>query len=378
LSASHTAVTGAPPSEVMALVPRTLMWATEGKEILDAELRHAQRVSAALSTMLARLRTESPPIADALTRRLSQASESTVNRVLLSPNVGRRLLWEHGRAEQNAQFLDSCLRMEALAQGAPPGDTPIMPSTWSALGDSVLRAGGEVVRQAPVGGTLAVDLESPDVIALGSTPPTEAQTWTPLAGEEQRTALEALTAALGLVQSAGASLRALTGSCAKVVVMRKRQTDDFCSFSACDYIGRITLVNPQLVNELIIAEALVHESIHSYLYMDEPRSLWGLDPGVRAEPGVVTSPWSGRTLPVCAFLHACFVWYGLFFFWGRVMASPQVRTKDVRFRVAQAGSGFMKGPLLDRLGPERTGLLRDDIRAALVAAQRNVLAMVAN
>lgn len=378
MSASDTAVTGAPPAEVLALVPQTLMWTTEGTEILDAELRHAQRVSAALSTLLARLRTASPPIADGLTRRLSQASESAVNRVLLSPNVSRRLLWEPGRTEQNAQFLDRCLRLEALAHGAPPDDAQIQPSTWSALGDAVLRAGGDVVRHGPVGGTLAVDLDSPDVIALGSTPPTEAQTWTPLAREEQRTALEALTAALGLVQSAGASLRALTGSCARVVVMRKRQTDDFCSFSACDYIGRITLVNPQLVDELIIAEALVHESIHSYLYMHEPRALWGLNPGVHAEPGVVTSPWSGRTLPVCAFLHACFVWYGLFFFWGRVMASPRADAKDVRFRVAQAGSGFMKGPLLDRLGPERTGLLRDDVRAALVAAQRNVLAMVAN
>jgi hypothetical protein len=141
-------------------------------------------------------------------------------------------------------------------------------------------------------------------------------------------------------------------------------------------VGRIALVNPQLVSESLIAEALVHEAIHAYLYMHDPTPLWGLKPDVRDEPGTVQSPWTGRTLPLCTFLHACIVWYGLFFFWGQVMCSSRSPSDEARRGIARASSGFMKGPLLDQLGPERIRSVRHEVHAALVEMQHNVLAVV--
>jgi hypothetical protein len=37
----------------------------------------------------------------------------------------------------------------------------------------------------------------------------------------------------------------------------------------------------------------------------------------------------------------------------------------------------MKGPILDHLGPERTGLVLDTVQAAVTQMQENVLSMVA-
>jgi hypothetical protein len=350
------------------------MWVTEAREFETVQLRFAQRISEALSTVLARLRSEAPKLANSVTTRLSRASEDTIGRVLLSPSVSQLLLWKGGSAVEIGRFLESCLLMEAVARES---NTQNARSIWGALGDCVLRDTGELVRWDPIGGRLPVDFESPDVIALGATHPAEALGWKPLTREEQRTLLETLTTAYLRVQSGGTSLRALTEISAKVVVIRKRPTKLFCSFSSCYYVGRIALVNPQLVNESLIAEALVHEAIHAYLYMHEPRPLWGLTPDVHNEPGSVHSPWTGRALPVSTFLHACFVWYGLFFFWGQMMGSSHSPVDEVRRGIERASSGFIRGPLLDQLEPERIGFVRDEVQAAIAEMQNNVLAVVA-
>ena len=98
-----------------------------------------------------------------------------------------------------------------------------------------------------------------------------------------------------------------------------------------------------------------------YLYMHEPTPLWGVKPDVRDEPGTARSPWTGRALPVCTLLHACFVWYGLFFFWGQVMCSSHAPAEEARRGIARASAGFMKGPILDQLGPERIGCIRQEV-----------------
>ena len=368
-----SAVCPTPACDIIALLPRTLMWVTEGMDFEAVELRYAQRISQALSTVLARLRTESPDLADSITTHLSQASEDAIRRVLLSPSVSRQLLWGGDSATGIGRFLESCLRMEAIANESHIQNIgPI----WGALGDCVLRDTGEFVRWEPVDGRLPVDLESPDAIALGATLPMEAVDWTPLEREERQLALETLTAAYLRVRNGAASLRALTEVCARVVVMRKSPTKLFYSFSSCYSVGRIALVNPQLVSESLIADALVHEAIHAYLYMHDPTPLWGLKPDVREEPGDVQSPWSGRALSLCTFLHACFVWYGLFFFWGQVMCSSHSPSDEARLRIARASSGFMKGPLLDQLGPENMRSVRHEVHAALADMQHNVLAVV--
>ncbi len=371
MSARETTSTRAPSGAIVGQLPQTLRWVTDGTEFEDVELRHAQRISDALGPWLGRL---SPELADTLATRLSQAPEDAIKRVLLSPNVSQGVLWGRGPADELGKLLERSLRLEggaggSDADGAPPG--------WGALGDCVLYGSGDVERWSPVGGRLALDLRSPDVIAVGSTPPPEAVAWTPLGPAEERDAVAALRSAYTRIRDAGPSLKALIETCARVVVVRKNRTETFVSFSSCHYVGRIALVNPQLVSEWLIADALVHEAVHGYLYMHDPNPLWGLGADVHEEPGTVRSPWTGRALPVCAFLHACFVWYALLFFWGQVLRSARALADDVRRRIELASCGFLRGDLLEGLGPNRVELLQRDVRVALAEMQDNVLAAVA-
>jgi HEXXH motif-containing protein len=363
--------TSSPSGTIVGQLPQTLRWVTDGTEFEDVELRHAQRISDALGPVLARL---SPELADTLATRLSQASEDAIQRVLLSPNISQGVLWGRGPADELGRLLERTLRLEA---GTGESDGDGAPPRWGALGDCVLYGTGDVDRWNPVGGRLALDLRSPDVIAVGSTPPPEAVAWTPLEPAEERDAVATLTRAYAGIRDAGPSLKALIETCARVVVVRKSATEAFVSFSSCHYVGRIALVNPQLVSEWLIADALVHEAVHSYLYMHDPNPLWGLDADVREEPGMVRSPWTGRALPVCAFLHACFVWYALLFFWGQVLRSSQPLADDVRRRIELASRGFLRGDLLECVGPNRIELLQHDVRVAVAEMQDNVLAAVA-
>jgi hypothetical protein len=92
--------------------------------------------------------------------------------------------------------------------------------------------------------------------------------------------------------------------------------------------------------------ALVHEAIHSLLYMIEISEGFYVDGAVKTALQVV-SPWSGRGLYLHSFVHACFVWFGLLCFW-RLAADrqPQPLPRGVaEDQLARAAAGF-RGPRL--------------------------------
>jgi hypothetical protein len=63
----------------------------------------------------------------------------------------------------------------------------------------------------------------------------------------------------------------------------------------------------------------------------------------QAKQLTTVSPWSGRTLLLHSFVHACFVWYGLWRFWS---LCQNVNDEVTMFR-EQARRGFLPGsPLL--------------------------------
>ena len=101
----------------------------------------------------------------------------------------------------------------------------------------------------------------------------------------------------------------------KVLVSQKDPvaTRQFTSGSTGQFVGRSFVTNPHLdsVRQVDLAEALVHEGIHSLLYMQERTRSWGPAPELEDSIARVVSPWSGNHLSLASFLHACFVWYGL-------------------------------------------------------------------
>ena len=79
-----------------------------------------------------------------------------------------------------------------------------------------------------------------------------------------------------------------------------------------------------MIDYLDIAEALVHEAIHSLLYMQERCHPW-VPAELYAPVPRVVSPWRGRNLALRPFLQACFVWYGILQFWGKATTTGTLR-----------------------------------------------------
>ena len=130
------------------------------------------------------------------------------------------------------------------------------------------------------------------------------------------------------------------------------------SFSNKPVLGRMGLANAdsERWTGSKIADAIVHEAIHALIYKIELTNCLYLDYEVEGESFKVVSPWSGRTLPLHSFVHACFVWFGLWNFWG--LASPEEDQAAVLKN--KAAHGFLAGhPLscipgaaLERIQPE--------------------------
>lgn len=90
----------------------------------------------------------------------------------------------------------------------------------------------------------------------------------------------------------------------------------FASCSFRELPGLSLLCNAHLPKVTIgkISNAIVHESIHSVIYMFE--SCGSLLVTNKPAPSYrVKSLWTGRTLTLDSFIQACFVWFGLFHFW---------------------------------------------------------------
>jgi hypothetical protein len=134
-------------------------------------------------------------------------------------------------------------------------------------------------------------------------------------------------------------------------VLVDSENPKFTSGSTSQYVGRSLFCNAHLpsVDTELLADSLVHEAIHSLLYMHELCEPWILDEAVITRCSVVESPWSGATLMVRPFLQACFVWFGLTHFWMRAQRRSTFQPERVEARLATARGGFLNGPLEARL-----------------------------
>lgn len=132
-----------------------------------------------------------------------------------------------------------------------------------------------------------------------------------------------LEAARQKLESAWQSLRAraplahrLVNDMTQVVCVRTSLEDPrFSTASDASTIGVVHVSNAHLPRQLAceVAAELVHEAIHQALFR------WELRHPLLADRHVATakvrSPWTGAVLDVYAFLHACFVWYGVARLW---------------------------------------------------------------
>lgn len=354
------------------LLPRTLTWATSGEEIRATRTLHLRRLRRAFGSFLERLDGRAPQQdIDRLTDLASAATKAEFDQVLLCPNVAHLLMVR--RADGNpARTVAAGFALLGVA--ARPERQP--GSCWCPSGNAFVDEDGSISRWPILGGQTGVDLDSPDEVAIGSDLPSAVTHWRPLDQDKRAATLLALDEAYISVRDTRPSLGRILENCAAAVVLRQSEDGRFASFSSAQFIGRITLVNPQLIGRPLLAEALLHEAIHTYLYMLEPNPFWGLTSSAGGGDTTIRSPWTGRELPLYAFLHACFVWYGLFFFWARLMERDRAADPEVLRHLGYAATGFsLPGSLVDLVNAGNRSLVRDEVLCAIAAMQRQVISV---
>jgi HEXXH motif-containing protein len=244
--------------------------------------------------------------------------------------------------------------------------------TWTALGDYYLPAERpstlleEVMTtwregslfKAPRLGHIVLDAHSPG--ATRDYPPyfgvIDSHT-----SEEVELVRRRVEEGLNLIDSISRTARLTVGSSAQVISIAKSPgtLSKSGSVSTRSRIGRMGLLNlhSDVGTTPKIANAIVHESIHSLIYKLELVNSLYTDQ--RAAHSVQTiSPWTGRTLQIHSFVHACFVWYGLLAFWNHTSSEdPGV----VRMK-ARAQSGFREQSPLSCLSEEALEVIRPEVR----------------
>jgi hypothetical protein len=149
----------------------------------------------------------------------------------------------------------------------------------------------------------------------------------------------------------------------EILSLRKEvsEASRFGSASFRGLAGLNLLINPHLVSTGTLADAIVHEAIHSVLYQVEP--VFGdFFRDQEAAKNETPSPWTGRLITVDNVAQACFVWSGLFYFWKAAAQCENSEASGVapRARMSMIAKGFAALELR-----QLEGILNDCMFAAI-------------
>ena len=347
----------------LSLMPELLEWQQRDSLIGQACSIHVRWAYSALAELQREFKV--PYLSSVRSLPVGQQQQ-----LLLSPAFFK-CLWnssEASRRDELAGFISTEQRR---------ADLPVLttPSTWSARGDFMASQqydeghDGQIVRP-PIRalGQIAVDFGSPHALDHY---PAEFGLVAAAIGVE-RTAFTKIDGALSAMKSISSSAYKNWVSHTQVVafVSTPAEPSRTIAMSTCELIGRVCLLNiesAEWTTEKLL-NSLVHESIHGLLYkieLAEPlyivrRDAWRLK---------LVSPWSGRTLYLHSFVHACFVWFGLFKFWQLASRS------DLAWQcyLDKAQSGFLRQNPLDNLSEEARRCVQPDVLRMIESMTNNVV-----
>jgi hypothetical protein len=352
-----------------------LQWKGRTQDSLEyAESAYTSMLAERLGASLGELEKVEPERAAHILRLLDVSGPAPLRRVLLAPEMSCRLLWGHPGACDNRdlwQFLSDALEIES---GSPPTSSG---TRWSALGNVRCNgATGESVSQPPLAG-LVIDADSPAAICFGGENDIGIRLQHYRDPQVKETALRKMERAMLAIDAMEPTIASFGRRFTLVAsIVTDGAESGFSSGSTDQYIGRSIFWNAHLtgVSTEVLAEAIVHEAIHSLLYMHEVREPWFLFPEQYSFDVLIESPWTGAKLRLEPFLQACFVWFGLTNFWTLAQRNSPFDAECARERLNTARRGFTLGPLLSRIAEhvhlitpnllELIRLMQDDIMSA--------------
>lgn len=308
---------------------QVLRWDTDGEAMFERiEARYLDVLGERLGQALAAICRSDPATGRALLRRVEDASAQDLPALLLAPATSRRLVTRLHGAEDVRDHLRAALGLVPAPVDATAGT---------------------------LGGAVPVVFEPADDPRL------------PAVLSHAERALELLDD--GCTPASAFVTRAMR----RLVLRIDATRDGFASNSPQGLVGQAVLTNAHLplVDDVVVAEALVHESTHGFVGMseavglagDRPQERWLRDDFFYDGHSCTVSPWTGKALDLPTYLHACFVWWGLLHLWAALAGSGLFEERRVRSRLLKAARGFQAGALVREILP-----YRDHLNTQLVKA----------
>jgi hypothetical protein len=279
-----------------------------------------------------------------LARSFSMLSDAQMRRFLRAHSIAAELLKPSPETAQT-QWIASALLAELATTGLA---SEFEDRLWTANGDRCLEPGMKAEWQNPgpaVEGTaILLDFFSPS--SFGSR---QRNKFSHFSDSECRSIAHRIDQASSFVFQHSKVASDFVSSMLDVIAIRKiaAPEEDFSSSSFGRH-ARMTLLglaNPASGDLAQLANALVHESIHTLLFMVEETNGEFVDHAKLGTSATIRSPWSGRELDLDSCVHACVVWYGLFWFWNRPTASALVSRRRQQEMADLAKMGFSAQPV---------------------------------
>jgi hypothetical protein len=333
-------------NSLIATLPAFLTWQTGNDLTRSACMNHVHYVYYQVKQWSKHADTD-------LLHSITSLPKSSQQRLLLAPRFYNLL---RSNSEPGADKIDSFRQFLDLERYLCNQDGDQPRGSWTALGDFYLapeksadeRAPaftsgfsfrGETFK-APKVGSIVLDAFRPFTKADFPPPLGEVTNHTP---EELEVIAKRLEQSLEQIGRISRTARSAVDAMVQVISLIRvpQSMKGTQSFSNKPVLGRMGLANADSNRWTVskIADSIVHEAIHALIYKIELTNSLYLDDSLEGGPLRIASPWTGRKLPVHSFLHACFVWFGLWNFWG--LASPE-EAGAAKLR-STAGRGFLTG-----------------------------------
>ena len=276
-------------------LPAIFAWEEPSETLTVLHARYVALLATRLGELMGRVtaRGTGPEAADVGTL-VDMAGAETLTAVLCAPEVSFRLLWPAHHDDTDALgFIGEALRGVVDRPPRSRLSHPLLVATDR----DVLGPDGTVVARWPLARELPLDVASPfalsaDVVGTLIRLPEPGPC---LSANDVRATVLKLGGAVAEIADGVPPAWDVVRDFTKVVMLLpdRNAPSQFSSGSSGQFVGRTVLSNPHLpaVTQVHLAEALVHEAIHSVLYMDEQHDPWVLDP--RCTPARCGSPRRG-------------------------------------------------------------------------------------
>jgi hypothetical protein len=329
-----------------------------------ARSRHLSRMVEQVSGILTQLSADGEAVHSIaqIRERLGNLPESASVRILMAPETHYQLTKPLAGGKGLIEFLDRAIVAEECRMGraVPPasgvwtvnGDMYLAPPVDDAAGNANVQHGThEEHYLAPEAHGLVIDLRSPyaylEVDESGAEPPLAMLS----DSNSEALALRALDrvrqATERIQRSCSPAYELLVRSLRVVVLLRhSKRADVYRSISSRASIGKTVIVNAHLedVTTAKVADTLIHEAIHSFLYEREQRRRW-IRNGINLERNI-PSPWTGNLLRIDSYIHACFVWFALAMFWALPGSARLFPASEFQPLLERARRGFLNADIL--------------------------------